>query len=594
MVDDQMGHPLGRLHLAARQHHARAHGDRPEPFENIGPEDQIGHAGLVLQGHETDALGRAGPLADQHHPADRDLPAVGPRRIGLRRQGPDACQPFAQEADRMALQRQAEGLVVADHLLGRGQHRQGRGRAAVGLIQPHGLEQGRRRRRGRAPGRPDALPPGQIERPVSIRLGQPVQRRRGQGSAAAQVVEVEEGAVCPRCHDRLGPVPAEAVDGAHPQPQGVAAAARAGLQGGVPVAGVDVRVAHLDPVLAGVADDLGRGVEAHRLAVQQAGCEDVRIQPFYPGRDIDQMGEGAGVALGEAVFAEPLDLVETVLRELGVIAARYHPPDHLLLEIADGAVVPEGGHGAAQAIGLLAGELGRDHGDLHRLFLEQGYAQGLAQDIGQFVRIGGRARHGKAVAARTVPRLMGPPFQPPLQIGVHHIALDRSGPDDGDLDHQIVELHRPQPRQHRHLGPALDLKDADRIRPAQHAIDPPPLDRHGGCIGQGPAIGGLDHAEGPLHRRQHAERQHIDLHQLEKVDVVLVPFDEGAVGHGRIADGHDLDQRALAEHKAADVLAEMAGEPDQFGGQFEGQFHADVVAAQTGAIDMLVLHPAPS
>ena len=296
------------------------------------------------------------------------------------------------------------------------------------------------------------------------------------------------------------------------------------------------------------------------------------------------------MALGEAVFPEPLDLVETVLGELGVIAARDHPPDHLLLEIADGAVVPEGGHGPAQAIGLLAGELGRDHGDLHRLLLEQGHAQGLAQHIGQFVRIGGRARHGEAIAARSVPRLMGPPLQPPLQIGVHHLALDRAGPDDGDLHHQIVELHRPQARQHRHLRPALDLEDAHRIRLAQHAIDPAPFGRHGGGVGQRPAIGLADHAERPLHRRQHAQRQHIDLHQLEEVDVVLVPFDEGPVGHGRIADRHDLDQRRLAEHEAADVLAQVTRKPDQLRRQFEGQLHPHVVAAQPGPVDVLVLH----
>ncbi|MGA7329209.1 MAG: hypothetical protein WBX25_33165 [Rhodomicrobium sp.] len=35
-----------------------------------------------------------------------------------------------------------------------------------------------------------------------------------------------------------------------------------------------------------------------------------------------------------------------------------------------------------------------------------------------------------------------------VQIGMHHIALDRAGPDDRHLDDEIVDIPRPQPRQH--------------------------------------------------------------------------------------------------------------------------------------------------
>ena len=42
------------------------------------------------------------------------------------------------------------------------------------------------------------------------------------------------------------------------------------LQRRVPIRKIDVHLAHLHAVLAGVADELGGGVEAHRLGVQQA------------------------------------------------------------------------------------------------------------------------------------------------------------------------------------------------------------------------------------------------------------------------------------------------------------------------------------
>ena len=45
--------------------------DRPPVlFVELRPDHEIGDAGLVLQGDEDDALGRAGLLADQHQAGD--------------------------------------------------------------------------------------------------------------------------------------------------------------------------------------------------------------------------------------------------------------------------------------------------------------------------------------------------------------------------------------------------------------------------------------------------------------------------------------------------------------------------------------------
>ncbi len=54
---------------------------------------------------------------------------------------------------------------------------------------------------------------------------------------------------------------------------------------------------------------------------------------------------------------------------------------------------------------------------------------------------------------------------------MHHVALDRAGPDDGDLDHEIVERARLQPRQHVHLRPALDLEHAERFARGKHVVN---------------------------------------------------------------------------------------------------------------------------
>ncbi len=72
-----------------------------------------------------------------------------------------------------------------------------------------------------------------------------------------------------------------------------------------------------------------------------------------------------------------------------------------------------------------------------------------------------------------------------------------------------------------------------------------------------------DEIEGAADAGEHAERQHVDLQQAERGDVVLVPFDEGAVVHRRVADGHDLDQRPARQHEAADVLRQVARKTHQ-------------------------------
>src|SRR5690606_13317553 len=94
-------------------------------------------------------------------------------------------QPFPQEGDRVPLQRQPQGLIVANHLLARRERRQGRRRGSVVLFQNHGLEQ-RRRAGGRAPGRPQPLTTRQRQRSQGVGRGQPVQGPRGQACPPSQ------------------------------------------------------------------------------------------------------------------------------------------------------------------------------------------------------------------------------------------------------------------------------------------------------------------------------------------------------------------------------------------------------------------------
>ena len=93
------------------------------------------------------------------------------------------------------------------------------------------------------------------------------------------------------------------------------------------------------------------------------------------------------MAFGKAVVAETFDLTEAALGEIARVAAAGHAVDHALLVSADGAVPPEGRHGAAESIGFGGGELRGVHGDLHRLLLEERHAESAFQNLLQFVGV---------------------------------------------------------------------------------------------------------------------------------------------------------------------------------------------------------------
>ena len=333
-------------------------------------------------------------------------------------------------------------------------------------------------------------------------------------------------------------------------------------------------------MLAGVAHDLGRRVEAHRLAVEQGRGEDRGVVTFEPGRDIGEEREAGRMAFGKPVIAKALDLTKATLGEVFFIAAGHHAAHHLLAEAVDLAGLAEGRHGPAQGVGLGRGEAGGDDGDAHRLLLKERYAQGLAEHLAEFVR-----------------RKIDPLFAvAPAQIGVDHVALDRPGADDRDLDDEVVEAARLEARQHRHLGPALDLEDADRVRPAQHVVDGRVLRRHA-VQAEAPAVIPGQQIEALADAGQHAEGEDVDLEDAEGVEVVLVPLDEGTVGHGGILDRHHLGQRPLGDDEPADMLGEVAGRADQFARQIDREAQRRVVRVEPGLADGTVLdtvaRPAP-
>ena len=249
------------------------------------------------------------------------------------------------------------------------------------------------------------------------------------------------------------------------------------------------------------------------------------------------------MAFGKTVFAEALDLLEDGFGERPVVAVVDHAVDQLVLKLFHVPGVLPRGHGAAQTIGFVGGEPGRDHRDLHHLLLEDRNAQRAPKCL---------LECGIAVLDLLAPAQL---FAI-LQVWMHHAALNGAGPNDRHFHHQVVILPRLQARQHRHLCTALDLEHTDGVGRADHVVD------------LGVVVGDLMHLQrraAPLvhevepaaNGAQHAERQHVDLEHAHRLEIVLFPLDDGAVFHRRLLDRHQPCQLGVRQHEAADVLAQM-------------------------------------
>ncbi len=458
---------------------------------------------------------------------------------------------IAQEGQRVVLQRHAHMGVVLHHLLTGGHGQQGRVRLFHLGHQLSRLRRGRRKQRqgivAERLDRPQGVAAGQAKSlQEGVGLGQSRQGSDGRHRPSPQVVDAGEGLI-PAVRHQPGRIPVgQAPHHAQSQPHRELVLPLRGLEGAVPSRGVDADRPHLDPVLAGVPHDLGRGVEAHRLGVEQGGAEDIGMPAFEPGGGVGDQGERRRMAFREAVGSEAFQLAEGLLRELGRIAPLDHPSDQLVLEVADPAGEFEGRHGAAQLIGFRRREPRAFDRHPHRLLLEQGHAERLAQNLLQF-RLGKDDR----LLALAAP-----------QVRMDHVALNGSRSHDGDLDHQVIEGARLDARQHGHLRAAFDLEDPEGVGLPDHGVGPGILGRDGGQV----QVHGLvlaQQVETAPHAAEHAQRQHIDLHELQGVDVVLVPFDHLTILHRRRLDGHEIVQAVVGQNEPAGMLGQVAREPDQ-------------------------------
>ena len=341
----------------------------------------------------------------------------------------------------MGAQRHRDGRVIVDDLLAEREVGQGDFRLDDACL----VEQ-RQRRFGESSHRPQHVATRQAHRGEGVGAGQRQDLPLGKPTSPPHIRRIAIRCLPAALNEALHVVFPEAGDLMEAQAQG-AFRSQGAFERAVPVAGIDVGRPHLDAVLSGIAHELRGCIKAHRLGIEQRRAEDLGIVVLHPGRDIDQDRKARGMAFGKAVFAESFDLLETAVDEFLLVLVRQHSVDEIVLELVDRTHTSECGHRAAQLVGFGWRKVRAIDGDLHGLLLEQRHAVRPLQDFPELARIFD---------------VLGV-LAPVLQVRVHHAALDGAWSHDRHLDDQIIVFSRLEPRQHRHLRPALDLEHADRI-----------------------------------------------------------------------------------------------------------------------------------
>ena len=153
------------------------------------------------------------------------------------------------------------------------------------------------------------------------------------------------------------------------------------------------------------------------------------------------------------------------------------------------------------------------------------------------------------------------------QERVHRAALDRAGPDQRHLDDEIVEGRRAKPGQDGHLRPGLDLEHPHGVGRADHLVDGRVLWRD---RAERPlvAVERGDQVETVVQRGQHAQPEQVELDQPGVRAVIFVPLENAAAGHPRPLDRAHLAHRAVADHHAAGMDAQVPRQPLQLPGEF--------------------------
>src|SRR5690606_29536875 len=91
---------------------------------------------------------------------------------------------------------------------------------------------------------------------------------------------------------------------------------------------------------------------------------------------------------------------------------------------------------------------------------------------------------------------------------------------------------------------------------------------------------------------KHTQRKHVDFHQPQCVNVILIPFNKIAVFHGCRTNRNCLVQPVLRQHETADMLRKMSRKSDQHMSKFHRAVNKRIIRIEPRLSDMLLVDAA--
>ena len=312
--------------------------------------------------------------------------------------------------------------------------------------------------------------------------------------------------------------------------------------------GVHIHREHRDAHAAGLGDHQPPGIHAG-VVLEDPGQERLRMVGLEPGGVVGGHGERGAVGLAEAEGAEgvqgPPDLVDHLQR---VAAGQGLAPEEGLHDL-----LPRTADLPAELVGPGQPTPGHHIEHAQHLLVEDGHPMGLGQHRRQ-VRVG-VAGHPPAVAL--------------LQEGADHVRLHGARAEQGDVDDQIVELHRGHLPDQLALSRRLDLEAAQGVGGADHLV--------GGRVIQGHLLqvhglprGPFDLLQGVGDGGLHPHSEHVQFEHAHGVHVVFVELAHGQPD-SRGLDGSAVQQGGIPQDHSAGVHGDVPGQPVQALGQVHQQ-----------------------
>ena len=332
------------------------------------------------------------------------------------------------------------------------------------------------------------------------------------------------------------------IEQSEPEREAFAPDAALRLKRAEPIGALHVDRLHSQSMTLRVFHQRRRIVKTHGLVVQHGRRERRQIVALEIGAGIGNQREAGRVRFRKSIQREGRDRLNNLLLRIGANTVGSHSLAQLDLQFSHSGLRTAHAHGPPQFFRFSATEVGDDHRHANQLFLKERHSERSFQH-----RLQQRMRIGDQFFSL-----------PPFHIRVHHLAYDRPRADDGHLHHQIVKTHRAIARQRRHLRAAFDLEHAHGVGPLQRAVDFRIVLWKLGEIERLFVMAG-DQIEAIFEHGHHPEPEQIDLDDLHVGAVFLVPLNNGAPRHRRRFDGNDRIELASANHHAAGVLPEVAG-----------------------------------